>query len=462
MTFPLSNVPQQRRGELAVADGSRGMRKVDLHRRAIHSPLLRKVWTLAALTCGIALACVPIFSHWPGMSQITQYIAMGAVAMAGLTMLRGLPSVHLAVVAYVMLVAFWGFSFPPEESDSYYTLVKLALLALAIHIVVRTPKHLLLVLGCYSLAGSIALGLNWTEIREVRMAMELAETGADRIRLDGTFTNANRAGVFAAIVSVCSLIVFFNMNRWWRWVLLASGVGSGLIIGGLSGSRTGMLGLMLTALAVPLMASAGDRAGGVIKSLKMSLLVAVALGIVLLSLTQLPQFDRFLRLSEGVAADTSTEARWGMALAAIDVWKSNPISGAGFRGYGRVSEFHGRSAHSAFGQVLADGGSIGFALILLWYFLPAIHMVQLVRRHTSLEVRRLVVGLLAFWVVFVVMSVFSHLHASRDLIPMWAAICGCVHGLRRSGRGQVKPIRESGASSDSNHRRGALRARSVL
>jgi O-antigen ligase len=462
MRMPLIGKPQTLSNGLTLTESPLRMRTGDHRRRVMPRTFVKSLWTAAALVCGCAVACVPVFSHWPGMSQITQYIAIAAAAMAGLILLKGVPRIHPSVIAYALLVAYWGLSFPSEESDRYYTLVKVTVLALAVHVVIRTPKHLLVLLGCYSLAGSIALALNWGEISEMRWAMEIAKQRADRIRLDGTFSGANRAGVFAAIVSVCSLIVFYNTRRWWRWVLLASGVGSGLIIGGLSGSRTGMLGLLLTALAVPLMAMTGERGHAVLKSAKMSLLVAIALGIALLSLSQLPQFDRLLRLREGVAADTSTETRWGMAKAAFDVWKDNPITGAGFRGYGMVSEFEGRSAHSAFGQVLADGGSIGFALILIWYFLPATHLLHLIRHEKSRDVRRLVVGLLTFWLVFLVMSIFSHLHASRDLIPMWAGICGCVQGLRSAAKGRTFPGKGNQGPVDMNVRRWELQQRSKL
>jgi O-antigen ligase len=325
-------------------------------------------WTIAALACAVAIASVPVFSAREGLSAIPQYAALAVVILAGFSLFLRIPRIHPGVICYAALVAMWALTYERAEEDAYFTFVKLAVFALAVHLLIRTPKHLLLLLGGYSIAAMIGLLINWGEIRELRYAMETVERGVSSIRLEGTFSNANRAGIFAAMALVSSLIVFFNLRHWARWLFLLAGVCGGLVVGGLSGSRTGMLGIMVAGLAVPFMAVAGEHGRLFVKAGKATLLAALAIGIVATTLLQLPQFERFTRLTEGTAADGSTAARWEMAQASIDVWKAHPIAGAGFRGFHKVSEFAGRSAHTAFGAVLADGGVIGFALFCTWYF----------------------------------------------------------------------------------------------
>jgi O-antigen ligase len=408
---------------------------------------------LAVLASTAAVASVPVFSHWPGMSHFTQLIAMSAVGMAGLTLFKRIPQIHIAVIAYVLLIAFWGFTVTSDEWVSYISYVKLALMAIAVHIVIRTPKHLLVLLGIYCIAGSLAVVLNWTEIREIRYMMDAGATTAERMRLDGTFANANRAGAFAATVTVSSLVAFFNIRNGVRWLVLLCGVGSGLLIGGLSGSRMGMLGMLLAGLAVPVMATASDRRPFLIKAAKATGLAIVGGGLLLGALSQFPQFERMKRLTEGAAADGSTETRWAMAQDSLRIWARYPIVGAGYRGFEKVSEFPGRFSHTTFGEVVANAGLIGFVLISLFYGLPTLHLYSLAHHSRSNQLRRLAVALLVFGAVFFTCSVFAVLHGSKDLIPIWAAVCGVV----QHQRSVPFPVPRTGGSGSNRGPKSAVR-----
>jgi O-antigen ligase len=368
------------------------------------------------------------------MSHLTQLIALGAVGMAGLTLIKRVPRLHLAVLSYAALIAFWSLTVRSEDWPGYISLVKLTVMAFALHLVIRTPRHLLLLLGIYCLSGAIALLLNWGEIREVRHMMDAGAVSTERMRLDGTFQNANRAGVFAAAVTVSGLIVFFNVRHRVRWLVLACGVGSGLIIGGLSGSRMGMLGMLIAGFAAPLMATAGDSRNLLVKGVKAAALAVVAGALLLGTLSQLPQFERLTRLTEGAAADGSTATRWGMAQASLKVWAQYPIAGAGYRGFERVSEFPGRPSHTTFGEIIANAGLVGVILIGIFYGLPALHLLRFTRHGRNEDLRRLAVGLMVFAAVFFACSIFAILHTSKDLIPLWAAICGVIQEQRSHHR----------------------------
>jgi O-antigen ligase len=190
-----------------------------------------------------------------------------------------------------------------------------------------------------------------------------------------------------------------------------------------------MLGMLMVAMATPFLALTGDR-NQFLKWVKGGALAAATLTVALAILIHTPHFERLTSLAEGAAADGSAETRLAMARAAFDVWLSYPIAGAGFQGYSRVSEFPGRYSHTTFGEVLANGGLIGFTLIGIFYFLPALQLVAMLRSRMPLPARRLAMGLLAFWAVFTMNSLFAVQHDSKDLIPMWAGICGWIQEQR--------------------------------
>jgi hypothetical protein len=391
-----------------------------------------RFWMLAVLTCAAAIACVPVFSHRVGFSHLTQLVALAAMGMAGLTVFKCLPRFHPAMIAYCLLVAFWGLSIVPESMQGYTTLVKLTILAMAVHMVIRTPKHLLVFLGIYTMSGVIALAMNWNDIANIRYMMGDMTFQADRLRLDGTFANANTAGIFALTVTVFSLIIFFTTQHRIRWFLLASSLMVAVLIGGLSGSRKVFVGLIIVGLSAPLIALAGAGRQVFVSALKATVVGAVGLMAILLAATQLPQFERLSRITEGVSADGSLQTRWDMARDTVVVWQRFPIAGAGFQGYSRVStEFPGRYSHTTFGEILANAGLVGMLLMATFYGLPAFQLVILFRRSPDPNIRRLAVGLLVFWSVFVMNSAFTVLYDSKDLIPIWAAICGWLN-YRRS------------------------------
>jgi O-antigen ligase len=217
----------------------------------------------------------------------------------------------------------------------------------------------------------------------------------------------------------------------------------GLIIGGLSGSRKAMLGLMIIGLMAPFLALAGGGRQVLMKYAKAMVMGMIGLAVIGLMVMQLPQFERLTRLREGVGADRSAETRLDMAKETIDIWLDYPIEGAGFQGFGRVStNFPGRYSHTTYGEVLANGGLIGISLILIFYLLPGFQMILIVQRTKQAPVRQLATGLLLFWALFCMSSLFAVLYDSKDLLPMWAAICGWIH-QHRSTRMAMPQLKRS-------------------
>jgi O-antigen ligase len=369
---------------------------------------------------------VPVFSNSQDLSIIPQALAALGAVLALLTLVKRVPSVHVAVLAYCGLVLFWGTTLlsEPELWIDYQSLLKVGLMALACHLVFRSSTQLLLLFGIYCATGVIMLLLNWQQLHALSASMSAL---SERDRFAGTFENANAAGIYGVTLMLCGCIIFFNSRGWWRWPLVVLGLVGGLMICFFSGSRKAMLGLGLLVLVIPWMASRREDAiiyGRSRNRLKMALILVLSLAAGGLLFSQLPFAERLMApFTEGVAAESSSEVRFGMLVKALELWSAHPLFGCGFDGFARLSEF-GVYSHTTFGEVLCNGGLFGIALLGVFYILPARQLLGMLRGGVSGKQARLGIGLFAFWGMFTLMSFFAVLFDSREFVPMYAAVCG--------------------------------------
>lgn len=389
----------------------------------------------AAAVCSLAIASVPVFSTSAGLSFIPQALAALGGGMALLSLLNRIPSLHVAVLAYGVLVVFWGITLlsEPELWSDYQTLLKVGLLALACHIVFRSSTQLLLLFAVYCATGAITLLLNWQQLHTLSGAMTGAYVLSERDRFAGTFENANAAGIYGVMLILCGFIVFFNTRTRWRWPLAVLGVLGGLTICFFSGSRKAMLGLGLLVLAVPWMASRGHDDSVFTRSrrrLRIAIIAGLSLIVGGVLFSQLPFAERLIApFTEGVAAESSSEVRYGMLVKAFELWTTHPVFGCGFEGFSRLSEF-GVYSHTTFGEVLCNGGLFGIGLLAFFYILPPWQLVRLLRSGISEEHKRFPIALVAFCAMFTLLSFFAVLFDSREFVPMYAAICGYLQENR--------------------------------
>lgn len=391
------------------------------------------LFDLAATTaCSLAIASVPVFSTSQGLSFIPQALAALGAGLALLTLRKRIPSLHVAVLAYVGLVLFWGITLlsEPELWSDYQTLLKVGLLALACHMVFRSPNALLLLFGTYCATGAITLLLNWHQLQTLSASMT---TLSEKDRFAGTFENANSAGMYGVMLMLSGIIVWFNSRRWWRWPLVLLGLAAGLTMCFFSGSRKAMLGLGLLMLLFPWMSSTGQTQvahGGGRRWIRVVILLSVSLvaGAVLFS--KLPFVERLVApFTEGVSAESSSDVRYGMLVKAFELWAAHPLFGCGFEGFSRLSEF-GVYSHTTFGEVLCNGGLFGMGLLVIFYLLPALQLQRLMRQRAYGERARLAVGLFGFWGIFTLLSFFAVLFDSREFVPMYAGVCGYLQETR--------------------------------
>ena len=389
----------------------------------------------AAVVCSLAIASVPVFSTNQELSVIPQALAALGAGLALLTLLQRIPSVHIAMLAYGGLVLFWGITLlsEPELWIDYQSLLKVGLMALACHLVFRSPSQLLLLFGVYCATGVIMLLLNWQQLHTLSASMSGAYVLSERDRFAGTFENANAAGIYGVTLMLCGCIIFFNSRGWWRWPLAALGLVGGLTICFFSGSRKAMLGLGLLILVIPWMASRRPEAitfGRSRRRFRMAAILVLSFAAGGLVFSQLPFAERLMApFTEGVTAESSSELRFGMLVKALELWSTHPLFGCGFDGFSRLSEF-GVYSHTTFGEVLCNGGLFGIGLLAIFYIIPARQLLRLLRRGVSGEQARLSIGLFAFWGMFTLMSFFAVLFDSREFVPMYAAICGYLQENR--------------------------------
>jgi hypothetical protein len=386
----------------------------------------------AAMVCSLAIGSVPVFSASQDLSFIPQGFAALGVGLALLTALKRIPSPHVAMLAYGALVLFWGITLlsEPELWSDYQTLLKVGLLALACHVVFRSPTGLLLLFGTYCATGAITLLLNWHQLQALSASMTVL---AEKDRFAGTFENANTAGMYGVMLMLSAVIVCFNSRAWWRWPLGALGLVSGLAMCFFSGSRKAMLGLGILILLFPWMSSAGRepaRVGRGGRQVRIAAMVLVSLVTGLLLFSKLPFIERLVApFTEGVSAESSSDMRYGMLVKTFELWTAHPLFGCGFEGFSRLSEF-GVYSHTTFGEVLCNGGLFGIGLLAVFYVVPALQLPRLMRQSASGEHPRLGAALFAFWAIFTLLSFFAVLFDSREFVPIYAGICGYLQENR--------------------------------
>jgi hypothetical protein len=383
---------------------------------------------LAPWVCAAAIAAVPLFHYTEGRGWIAQGLALIAVISAGTILLHRFRPIHAAMVALLALVGFWGLSVVahPEMWLSYQSLVKMCVLSLAAHMVFRTRQHVLLLLGFVGATGLVLVAMNWGELSQLRTSL-VGSAGEvfDQERFAGTFANANVAGIHGVMVLVAAFIIFFNSRHWVRWVVLVSGLTGGLVLCYYSGSRKAMLGLALMPLILPWLGQSRDRAGG-IRWAKWLLLGAGAVLVAAGLLVNTPYLARLVRpLSDGPQVEASSSVRMAMLTRAVELWSEHPLLGCGFGGFARLSGF-GVYSHTTFGEVLCNGGLVGLTLVLVFFLVPATQLAAMVQRPEGECDARLSAGLLSFWGMFTLFSIFAVTLDPGEYLPICAGVCGYI------------------------------------
>lgn len=388
--------------------------------------------SIGALVCAVAVAAVPLFGHTEGLTIIPQAIAGVASCLAALAFVVRIPRIHIGILAFATLLVFWGITLVDYRSVwvLFQSFAKMSVVAFSAHVLCRTRRDLLMLFGVFGATGLLSVALNWSDLIDLSATVAGEQSLEDKDRFAGTFGNANTAGIYGSTVLLVTLIFFFNRRGWFRWPVLLSGVGGGLAILYFTGSRKAMLGMVLTVLFLPLIATRA-RQGRRFPWLRVLLLSIIAAVICALLFDKIPFARRLvIELHEGVDAEASSRDRWSMLLAAVRLWQEHPLVGCGFEGFRRLSGF-GVYSHCTFTEVLCNGGVFGASLLALFYLVPGIQLARVVGLGRQNGDRSLHIGLLALWLQYVLFSAFHVMWTNADNLCLYMAICGYLSNQER-------------------------------
>lgn len=273
-------------------------------------------------------------------------------------------------------------------------------------------------------------------------------------RLNSTFKDPNSFGLFLSAFFPILIGIFFYLKKRWRLPLLFLSLMS-IIVLTWTGSRSGLLGMILAATVFALMSLKNVS----IPTKKKAALWGLVFISIILILSSLLYLSRDTSLGERLSNDLNIsmdnfslteifgEGRilfWRVSQAML---KSLPVTGVGIgafiidmpnysKTYGIVMEFTD-SAENYFFQIVGELGLAGLILII-WLFLEIFKQLRRINRNTATdsEHRFLVIGLTSSLVaVFVGLSFHSFIGAFDVKYLIWliiALICNWSREIRSS------------------------------
>lgn len=99
--------------------------------------------------------------------------------------------------------------------------------------------------------------------------------------------------------------------------------------------------------------------------------------------------DMVVGEEKGLMLDSSSQGRFGLWEKGLEMFKSNPVLGTGYRTY---SHFLGFDTHNNYVKVLAEQGIIGFSIYIILYYLAFRSGWGLYRKSKDQEVKGLGLG----------------------------------------------------------------------
>ncbi|MHB1035981.1 MAG: O-antigen ligase family protein [Pirellulales bacterium] len=307
------------------------------------------------------------FEVWPwlGALHIERIYMLVAIGYWAIGVERAWISNRLnAAFGFFSIVVILSWLLSPYSSQGSQTVedyFKVAVFYVMVMTTVREERDLKRLVAMFAVAVGLYMAHS---LREYGCGRGMYRMGSRRmVGVDMTYCDPN---TFAATV-VYSLTMAWPLwaecrTKWHRLAVLGY-VAMGVICVLLTGSRTGLAGLCCLAAIATILSK---------HRLKVALLLALAAPIIWNCLPQDRQ-NRFLTLidpSYGPKnAQTSAESRSVFFHQAVNIWKENLLLGVGPAAFGTVAG-HGMQAHTLYGQVLAELGTLGALALcyVVWAF----------------------------------------------------------------------------------------------
>lgn len=412
----------------------------------------RRMPTLLGVSAASYLASVCLASSASeAVSWIPQVIAIGATIVwfcVGV-IVQGQRIRWCRPVTLYNCYFLWGITGVAVTTNIEYflsifqTYAKVALITWVMLQSTRTRKDVLVCCLAIAMASIVVAVLGRGEIAKA-LAVK-AEDSAVKFRASGTLlSNSNTLGMFAAVVVMCSGFCILGYRSLFVKILSCVCLVCGLYLVAASGSRSSMLGVAGSVVALYLchFRKAGRGAMG-----KKVLILLLALGLFAGTGLFLAKLPFFFRLVEGFSSVDAImkEPRVQYFFRAVEVFVQNPITGLGWGGFalaglGKTAKGIGHYSHSSFSEVMVATGLPGFILYFSGVYSLAMWLRRLRKSNlpkqdaTAVNVIYSIVWVLILW------HFVSNVDDNRLIWPLLGVFCGYLWNLDRQYGGNATSL----------------------
>ena len=403
----------------------------------------KRMPTLLGVSAACYLASVCLASSASeAVSWIPQAVAIGVAVMwfcVGVIVLGQRLRWCRPITLYTCYFLWGATGIAVTTNNEYFlsifqTYVKVVLITWILFQCARTRKDVLVCCLAIALASIVVVVLGRDEIAKA-LAFR-GDVGAAKYRASGTLlSNSNTLGIFAALVIICGGFCMLGYRSLLLKITSGVCIVCGLYLVAASGSRTAMLGVAGSVVALYWCHFRKVGKGGIGKKIAIILL---CLGLFVGTGLFLMKLPFFFRLVEGFSSVHAImkEPRVQYFFRAIGAVIENPLTGLGWGGFalaglGRNAEGIGHYSHSSVSEVLVATGLPGFlmyygAQFFLWKLIRDVRRLNLsVQDATAVNIIYAV-----FWVLLIWHSV-AVLDDHRLIWPLLGVFCGYLWNLQR-------------------------------
>lgn len=349
------------------------------------------------------------------------------------------------VMYYIIFVAWASLGFLVTiNSQVFFLLLMTTLKVLAITFVIsqciRTRRDLLVCFLMITITSLIVFVFARDEImRSISFKGNTRDAYADARASTTLLGNANDLGMYGVIVIISALHCLLGYRMLLIKIISILAAVCGLYLMAASGSRTGMLGLGVGAVAFYFFHLRKLGSTSIVKKLGIGV---IAFGLMIGTAYYISTLPFFFRMKEIVSSKGAAEKepRLVYFYRALGVVASSPAMGLGLNGFalhrlGTDSSGTGHYSHSSISETLSATGLPGFLI----YYAAYVSMFLQIRRLQKMDLppkdRAAVNITMSLLLVIMAFSVVAVLFYHRLIWPLMGACCGYLWELEKQHAG---------------------------
>ncbi|MBN1183244.1 MAG: hypothetical protein JXB49_13210 [Bacteroidales bacterium] len=386
--------------------------------------------SVGSILVGIYIFSVPVFSYSGelGLNLVPQIIGTTLVIYAIYYIIISGSVIKNTPIIFYLLFAIWSiisfaFSDYPNNTDTLVTLLKVSIITISTAVLIKTRKDFVISMSLFFLSIFITFWLNYEDIIGLTMG-----EASDVNRFAGTFANANTASLYSiAIIWVGLTITVTIKIPKVAFVILILGILIAFSIVLYSGSRKGLIGIILIAISLIWII---NRKYGRTNLRSIFILLALSVGLFfLLRLIYNSLF--FYRVINTISGD-DTYTRNNMFNQAIIIWSKslkNTLMGIGIGNF-KYYYIYPSYSHSTISETLVCSGLIGFGLYFI--SLGSVFIQSYKTYKVTIQQEKIQVLLIFIFISLVFMfNIGAVLHNDRLFWPLIGIISAHSINLRR-------------------------------